>query len=222
MNKNIIKEWLFPNKCLICDKDLKVGEYVCEKCMPEKTMIRFFNITNREERYFFHCESLYLYDKVYRENIEKFKFYGKKAYARKLMNFANIMLDKNEIEQYDLICFVPMNKQQKSKRGYNQTELLALEFSKITGIEQKSALEKSKKNRVQHDLPAKERLENVKGVYTCIADIKGQKILLIDDIITTGATICACAKELYKAGASTVKGICVADRSNEIIMPKER
>lgn len=221
MNKYNILAWFFPNNCLVCGKHIDANSAVCEKCLPDKTLERTFYIINGKKRDFFTCESLFLYDKYYRDCVKRFKFRGKKSYARKFVKFASQVLNLYELSKYDCICYVPMSKKSERKRGYNQAKLFAVKLSKITGLEVVDVLKKIKNNEIQHHLSKKERMKNVIGVYACVKDIKGQNILLIDDIITTGSTISQCAKILYKSGAKSVKGICIADRKNEIIEQEE-
>lgn len=93
-----------------------------------------------------------------------------------------------------------MHKDTLRKRGYNQAELLARECARLLGIEYADLLVKTKKNKTQHSIKAAERAKNVIGVYSPINKnlIKGKRILIIDDIITTGSTLGECARILNK------------------------
>ena len=116
---------------------------------------------------------------------------------------------------FDYITCVPMHKEQKLNRGYNQSELLAKECADLMRTKYIHSLEKYKKNQVQHTLSGAERRKNVKGVYRPINKemLKGKRVLLIDDIITTGSTLAECTKILSKCGCSDIccAAVCSAD-----------
>ena len=104
-----------------------------------------------------------------------------------------------------------MTRRALAERGYNQAEEIARKVAKQFGRPCEKLLQKTKENQPQHNLTTpQKRIENVRGVYAPAkrAQIAGKKILLVDDVITTGATMLSCANELYKAGAKEV--ICVA------------
>jgi len=106
-------------------------------------------------------------------------------------------------EDYDLIVPVPLHKKRKRKRGYNQMDLIGRRLSQLTGIPiETDSLVKIKDNEPQVGLSDNKRLENVKGVYDVKEPslISGKRVLLIDDVMTTGATINECAKILMRQG----------------------
>ena len=117
------------------------------------------------------------------------------------------VLEVHEEINFDIITCVPMHKDDRKKRGYNQAELLARECAKIMNIPYIDTLEKHKKNKVQHSIKAKERAKNVRGVYRLIQKdiVKDKNILIIDDIITTGHTLGECAKVLSKGKCKSIR-----------------
>jgi len=113
--------------------------------------------------------------------------------------------DSNFFEGIDMIIPVPISRGRRWKRGYNQSELIARGISEVTGIPLRTdILRRVHFDRSQTKLTVLERTENVEHAFELKAakakDVSGKHILLVDDIITTGATITACAKELMKAG----------------------
>jgi len=107
------------------------------------------------------------------------------------------------LKKYDIIIVVPISKQRKQERGYNQSELIAKEISKIIKVPiAKRALYKIKNTAPQSTLNKKQREKNAKGVYKVNDNIKliDKKILIIDDIYTTGNTVNECAKTLIENG----------------------
>ena len=114
---------------------------------------------------------------------------------------------------FDFIACIPLTKKGKRERGYNQSELIAKEIAKQLCLPFYSTiLVKLFDNRPQHKLPAAERTGNVAGVFECTEPelAEGKKILLIDDIKTTGATLNECAKILLLNGAQEVACLCSA------------
>ncbi len=193
---------LFPSRCLICGK--AVSAPVCEACRGKVRRIeRAFEIDGED----FSCFAPLEYTGGFRRSFHKFKFEGKYALG---IQMAALMLEINGEFRPDIIAFVPMMPEKERKRGYNQSELLAKNIAKAMGVPCEKELSKVSDNHQQSKLKAEERKLNVRGVFTVSGDIAGKTILLIDDLVTTGATICECAKALKNAGASEVRGLCVA------------
>ena len=209
----IILQILFPNRCLFCGAQCSDKSYKCEFCeTPERPVVRVFNIRPGVKGKYSHLLKVYsprIYTGFYRESLHHFKFrrvtYLAQKYAMLIdeMNFFN--------KGSDYITFVPMTKNKVRERGYNQAELLAKSLGKISKLEVKEVLFKVKNNTEQHTLKMAERKKNIKGIFKAEGDIKGRHIILVDDIVTTGSTICECARLLYNKGAATVTGICAAD-----------
>ena len=107
---------------------------------------------------------------------------------------------------------VPLHWQRLRERTFNQSEYLASELSKLTGIAlNKGALKRIKKTLSQQKLGRQQRLTNVANAFSAkVHLVQGKQIILIDDVCTSGATLAACGKALYKAGASSVFAITVA------------
>ena len=119
---------------------------------------------------------------------------------------------EREFADVDAVTFVPMTKKAIRRRGYNQSKLLAEAISRATGKELLCAVEKKRENADQRVLTRQEREENMKDVFAVSdkAQVKGKRILIADDTLTTGATASALAEVLKKAGAADVYLITVA------------
>lgn len=210
-----ISHWLgdlfFPKRCLLCGEKCKPGLVFCGRCkIHSETYVRLFYLRmgrNDRESRMFKVFSPHAYEGSYREALHRYKFRGKTVYAESFASMIEPLLPKDT----SVITYVPMSEKRRKKRGYNQAELIAKAISDRSGIPCRQLLEKVKDNIPQHTLKAKDRKRNVKGVFASKGDILGQKVVLIDDIITTGSTICECASCLYLAGAELVTGICAAD-----------
>ncbi len=117
----------------------------------------------------------------------------------------------------DVVTFVPMYRKEERERGYNQSELLAREIARQLGIPFRRTLHKIYDTRSQKSLRQIERGGNLLGAFDLCADVREQKILLIDDVITTGATLHECAKMLKIGGAQAVTALVFA-----ATVPKEK
>ncbi len=107
------------------------------------------------------------------------------------------------MEKYDIIIIVPISRERTKERGYNQSELMVKELSNIINAKiVKNILYKTKNTVPQSSLNKKQREENAKGIYKArnCGEIKNKKILLVDDIYTTGSTVNECAKALIQKG----------------------
>ena len=118
----------------------------------------------------------------------------------------------NEIADVDLVTVVPLYKGRLREREFNQSLLIAVPIAEEHSIILINALEKTRKTRYQNELLKGERLRNLEGAFAISprADIKEKRILLIDDIMTTGSTLAECAKTLLKGGAGSVKCFTLA------------
>jgi ComF family protein len=114
--------------------------------------------------------------------------------------------------QVDLIVPVPLSRARLKERGYNQVSLLARPMALATGLRyQPQALERVRDTPSQVGLSSRQRRENVSGAFRGDSSLaKGRRILVIDDVMTTGATLEACAQALVEAGASAVMGLTLA------------
>lgn len=201
---------LFPKVCLNCGKQ---GEsYLCSSCfLAFDLKFRIFPVQNK---YFDFLIYLGKYKDEIRRKILKFKFYNGAYINEYFLEF--LLKDKNIcdfLKSFDLIIPVPMYKDKKSRRGYNQTELFAKNLGKNLNLSYaEDILIKFKENKTQSLLPKDERAKNVKDVFKIqnFFKIKDKKIILIDDIFTTGATIQICSKLLKKAGAASIIALVIA------------
>ncbi|NTV89043.1 MAG: ComF family protein [Clostridiales bacterium] len=172
----------------------------------------------------FACE----YEGIIRDTLIRYKFRNKPGYARALAGLIIKSLAVFAEEPgFDLVVSVPLHKDRKRERGYNQAQLLAREIGRLTRDDGSSGSKAARSNRVkeaskllervratepQSSLDSAERHENIKGAFRITKPelIKGKKILLVDDIMTTGSTLNECAKALKEAGASYVAAAVVA------------
>lgn len=168
------------------------------------------------------------YDKIYsclvlegrtQELMHSFKFGG---FAYIVNCFASMLADKvvKQNIDFDVVTFVPLSGLEIRDRGFNQSQLLADAFCDILGIEKPlDCLHKIRETLRQEKLGFVERQSNISNAITVLMKekVSGKKILVIDDVMTTGATINECARALKKAKATNVIGITVASRKQRIL-----
>ena len=197
-----IKNLIYPPKCGICGKLNK--KYLCRECKKKLERYAICEILENRNPYIFFDEqiSIFSYKSLIRNEILSFKF-GEASYLYK--TFVNFLIKNQKVFQkiksYDIIIPVPISKKRKRERGYNQSLLIAREISKNTNIEiAQNCLYKTKNTIEQSKLNREEREKNVQNVYTIKNEqiLENKKILLIDDILTTGNTLNSCSKELKK------------------------
>ena len=205
--------FLFPVKCGICNKISK--EAICNNCLNNLYKIEKVKIIKIKNNYYNKHLYIFDYKGIIRTKIINYKFRDK-AYLYKF--FVHIMLKNKKIyrfiKSYDIIIPVSISKKRFKERGYNQTLLIAKELSRnIEGLELKNdVLFKTKNTVPQSTLNKVERKNNLKDTYVVINDtaIKNKKILILDDVYTTGSTAGECSKILKKAGAEQIGVITIA------------
>lgn len=211
---------MYPTICGICEKINKDG--LCPKCNLELKKQAEVNILQKEEieenlkkeKYFEELMYIFKYEGQVRKLILDYKF-NEKSYLYK--TFVNFLL-KNEkifenIKKYDKIIPVPISKKRNKERGYNQSMLIAEEIANKTNLELvNNCLIKTKNIIEQSKLNKEDRLQNIQGVYSLQNErlITKQKILLVDDIYTTGSTVNECCKILQQANPKTIGVLVLA------------
>ena len=205
---------IYPQTCGICGK---INENsLCKKCeiklnkQAENRIIK--EGTEIEDKYFNELMYIFRYEGQIRKLIIDYKF-NDKAYLYKM--FVNFLLKNKKIfeniKNYDTIIPVPISKKRKNERGYNQSLLISRNIAEKTNLElMNNCLIKTKNIIEQSKLNKEDRLQNIQGVYDLKNKklLENRKILLIDDIYTTGSTANECSKTLRAANPDKV-GILV-------------
>jgi len=148
------------------------------------------------------------YEGTLRKLIHLFKYNGMRALAAPLGELLGNALPRDR--QFDVVTAVPLHWRRRWMRGFNQSELLGREISRRRGIPSVRALRRGFATRAQAGLSNSQRRENVSGAFRARKRLNGTRILLIDDVMTTGATAAACAIALKKAGARSVSLLTLA------------
>ena len=215
--KNILEQILnlfYPPVCGICGKLNQ--NFLCQKCNNTLKNQAKFNVENfqKKEKYFKELLYIFKYEGIIRKTILKYKF-QEGSYLYK--TFVNFILKNQKffefIKSYDTIVPVPISKKRYKERGYNQSYLIAKEISKKTKLElQNRCIIKSKNVIEQSKLNKEEREKNIKGVYEIIdkENLQNKRIILVDDIYTTGNTVNECCRILQKAHPKSISVIVIA------------
>ena len=218
MNRVIeyVLDLIYPPKCSFCRKVTDKGmDGVCPACR-EKLPLLSDNDRRRILDGGFVCLSPLEYDSFVRDSFLRYKFSGFTSYAE---TYSKILAGcvKNCGLSFDLVTWVPLSKTRKRKRGYDQAELLAKGVSDLLGLDCKGILYKNKETGVQSLTGGRtERKRNVKGAFSVMdeGDVKGRNILIIDDIVTTGATLSECCEVLKRSGAESITAAAFASAVN--------
>ena len=195
---------LYPPKCVFCRKLLKDEETgLCGHC--RKSILRMERPVKRGS-FFDECHSLYHYEDDVAEAIKRFKFRGCEHYAVCFGSLLAMELLRRDVE-FDYITWAPVSRRRRRRRGYDQAQLLAKQIAKELNVPCGRALIK-----VRHTPPQSSRKDtaarqgNVVNAYraTNAEQWKGKRVLVVDDVITSGATLSECCRILKTAGADSL------------------
>ncbi len=211
MIKSVILETLFPSKCILCGKVLEGGETdLCRACRvdsPEcpKNNLKFSFLDS--------WLAIWYYEGEVRKSLHRFKFNRARHYASGYGRLLAMKILREHPDGIDVLTWVPVSAVRKLRRGYDQVELIAASVGRELGMKPVKTLKKLRNNRPQSAISDQAgRRANVLGAYR-VTDpelVRGKRVLLLDDIITTGATAGECARILLTAGAREVHCGCVA------------
>lgn len=236
----ILRKWyracisfIYPLKCIVCNLSIPLeeinNEFLCSRCLAK---IRFimpplcqkcgkpsnsnicFECNTKHNIFFDRAFSIAVYEDVWKELIHLFKYNNNDYLDGFLASFLTKLIYENPfLKESDLIIPVPLYWQDRLKRGYNQTYLLACQISRNTDIPVcVEKLIKYKKTPSQTKLSRRERINNIKGIFKLKNHkiLENKKIILIDDVFTTGSTVNECARMLREAKAKCVNVITLA------------
>lgn len=227
--------FVFPPKCLLCGQTLEdtLDDRPCPSCLSK---IKFLSHPRcprcglgfatpveddhlcsgcvTEERYFTTARAIGSYEGLMMEVISRFKYHGASRLAKPLSTLLSEYKDPElPFSEFDLILPVPLHPQRLRRRGFNQSLLLARRVSRHHSI----ALDFKSLQRIRHTQPQTElsgaqRQKNIRGAFEVRNPfvIEEKRLLLIDDVFTTGATVQECSKVLLKAGAKRVDVLTLA------------
>ena len=213
---------VLPPSCTGCGRD---GQFVCSTCESSLSRLeRPYCARCARPGYERLCEwcaasspafdgvrAPYLFEDATRRIVYSLKYSNIRASAPDLGRLMAEYMASNPISG-DVLVPVPLHRRRERERGYNQSELLTQELGKRTGL----AVEAGLVRRVRDTPPQvsienyEERTGNIEGAFECPSPLSGESLVLIDDVVTTGSTMSACAAALKAAGALSVWGLALA------------
>lgn len=198
---------LFPPKCPFCRKvqDAPGMCPACGKSLPRADEAHVL----RTLRGGLLCTAPLWYENSVREAIRRFKFHGGVSAAKPLGELIAQAAAERFSGGFDTVTWVPVSAKRLRQRGYDQSRLLAENACGLWGVEPEPLLRKVRDNPAQSSLDsAEDRWRNTRGVYAAAGEPAGKRILLIDDVCSTGSTLVSAAETLLAAGAAGV--VCAA------------
>ena len=200
--KNCIDKikFIYENYCDKCGKVIKKDNQLCVDCQQYK-------------RYFTTARAVGVYDAGLKEYIKLFKYHNQRQLAESLAELMVIYIERfYNCKEFDLITYIPLHKSRLQERGFNQAFLLAQEIADYFNLEVAHLLERRKDTIKQSKLSKLARRENLQKQFKIINSKRtnNKRILLVDDIYTTGATVNQASKVLLEARAKEIKIITLA------------
>lgn len=215
-----IIEMIYPRRCAGCQRR---GYWVCDDC--DQALHRFTPPwclrcgappalipcrCNDVPSTLAMLRSAALYEGWLGSAIRSFKYAGESARAEHLASLlAPLMSDFPAI---DVLMPVPLHPRRERQRGYNQSRLLAIPLGQATSIPMRELLVRERQTSQQVGLNESARRANVRGAFVARPDVDftGRRVILVDDVMTTGATLGSCAEALHQAGAAWVGAVTLA------------
>ena len=217
MIQDALLNLLFPPKCTLCAKVLEKQETdLCRDCR-----LNSLECAGIHKNFSFldSWAAVWYYEGNIRGSLLRYKFRRARHYAPVYGRMLAMRLQQEYPDGFDILTWVPVSRLRRFTRGYDQVELLAEAVGQELGMQPVSTLKKVRNNRPQSGIVGQaKRRANVLGVYraVCPQEVRGKRVLLLDDIITTGATAGECARVLLTAGAKEVHcGVIAAARNHE-------
>src|SRR5947208_11529744 len=224
---------LYPSGCTICGKNIRAGEYLCDQCETkavrivapfcqkcsepfEGSITSEFTCANCAHRtiHFDAAVSAYRGRGIVRQIIHEFK-YGRQIHLRHLVArwlYAAFDDERLRGREFDMIVPVPLHPARQRERGFNQANLLAELLTAQISIPSKPVLKRVRYTTTQTALDRAERMENLHNAFRLRrnANVRGLRVLLIDDVLTTGSTHTECTHILKRSGAISVHAATAA------------
>lgn len=205
----------YPERCPYCSALIEATRIACEKCYAELCR-KHVPIPGGARG--FRCISTFVYDGKVRRMILRLKYRDRTQHIPQIAELlAKDIRHAYRGELFDFITAVPMYHKDLKKRGYNQSALLAKELGKQLDLPYRESLEKIKRTKKQHHLKYNERKTNLNGAFKVIDKdaLRGKRILIIDDIITSGNTLGKCCRVISGAKPQLICCATIATAQNK-------
>ena len=207
---------LFPPKCILCRRILSQEELdLCTHCRENAPELKKENF---KFSFIAQWTAVWYYKDNVRASLLRYKFYGRRNYAKAYGRLLAMRILRRFPNGFDVLTWVPISRRRRIKRGFDQMELIARSVAAELGIGASKVLKKVRHTKPQSVLTdPSHRRANVMNAYeiTDPGAIAGKRVLILDDIITTGATASECAKTLLTAGAKEIYCAALAVASHD-------
>ncbi len=214
--QEVLLNFIFPPHCPICDAYVENRGDWCEKCFNKIFQPEQLALSVPMQAVINRAWALTLYRGGTRNLIRGLKYQGKRIYLPYLQKIL-LAAEKNPdilalLQENDIAVLVPLHEQRQKKRGFNQTALIFQKWLEKNNVPVVAGLSRIRATRPMYALSLKDRQANLRKAFNLNSDFSpaGKHVLLLDDIMTTGATLYACAKLLHQAGASSVDVLVMA------------
>ncbi len=215
----MLKSWwsalldlVYPPRCPVCQRPVEAHGAWCPICLAPVLARHELNLAARRLAALASCAVLCDYTAGVKTLLHKLKFRGDTRAAVSLAWLLTERLAGRPRGAIEAVVPVPLHPDRLAERGYNQTELIFRPWCERQGWPWREALARTRPTDPQWELSPAERRRNVRGAFALASPetIRGKSVLLVDDIITTGATMNECAKVLKRGGAARVLGFALA------------
>lgn len=208
----MVLDLLYPPRCPFCGRVLEAWEEegLCRRCQAS---LPWMEGSAKSVEFCQACLSPLWYGNAVKRGMASFKFRGGRVHARVFALLMAQCLQDRWGEPVDWITWVPVSSERLRRRGYDQCQLLALRVGEMTGLQVVPTLEKVRDTKQQSLIVSSSaRRANVVGAYAVKdgVDATGKRVVLVDDVVTSGATLSECAACLRMAGAEEVVGLTLA------------
>ena len=209
-----LKNLLFPPACPGCGCYVSTEAEWCEVCRKNLLHPRFLDDSRRNR--LDGCYALCDYSEPVQRALTHLKYKRKRQYGRAFSDLLEAFPFTRRLEMYDAVVPVPLYPLKEKERGFNQNDILFRSWAQRHGYMWLPALQRIRPTGSQVGLARKERQSNLKAAFTVVAGktVKDCRLLLVDDVYTTGATLQACAAALKRNGAVEVIGLVIASSRN--------
>lgn len=200
----MLLELFFPPKCPYCNKSIRYDMTECLACRAGYPLDPRIDVTPKGDI----CIAPFTYEGIIAEALKNYKFRGStfnsKSFSAAIVSAIRKTYYKDM--NFEIVTSVPMTNKRRKKRGFNQSELIARNAARLMDKPYEELLVRNVDTDFQHYLGREERIKHNKKYYSLTdpEKVSGKKILLIDDVMTSGATLSSCSEVLKDAGAERV------------------
>lgn len=203
---------LFPPRCPLCRAYTERQGAWCPACYRGTVNVRNAPLDTRHIQHVRRVTVLCNYRGGMKKLIHTLKYRKKCIYLPHMHSLLQEQLEAVSLPRFDWLTPVPLHAHKRKERGFNQTDKIFRPWARQSGFVWEDALERVRDTPAQYELTVRERRDNLRRAFRVKdgAAVQGKRILLLDDIFTTGVTMDECAQALQKAGARSVCGLALA------------